>query len=217
MKIYKTCRTLIMWRFYEVLETGSYVYLIKDYESYIDEDKKGNLKQVNVTKEIQEQLNEAWENIFNQYVELKDEREIRIIFKKRAYISKLETKLSICSNLLKCLSVQTDEKMRLKSIKELSAWGYPINRNKPLDEEIERVTRNLKSLQSGINIKKSEFERDYKNELRNEKVSISKQIANIEAVLDKDFIDDRKISVERWIAYVNQAERKAKLLNKKSA
>lgn len=193
MKIYKNCRTLSMFRFYEILETKDYYYLVEDYDN------------VERTPELERKLDGIWTDLFKEYINLKDDRKIRSSFKKLALISKMETKLTICANLLKGLSLQTTKTGLLKYKKELSAWGYPINGNKSLTLEVERLTKQLKLLHSSINIKRSEYKKEYHSDLTKEKISIDAQIVNVEQTL-QNVIDSNRVTVSKWIEYVKRAE-----------
>ena len=197
MKIYKSCKTLSIFRFYEILETKDYKYLIDDYEN------------TDITEELQNDLDNIWSELFKEYIVLKDDKQIRTSFKKLAYISKLETKLSICSSLLSGLVEQTTKEGQLKYIKELSAWGYPINQNKDIQDEVNRVIRNFKTLKSTITIKRNEYNKEYKKELTQEKIDIDEQVVNVEQALNNQ-IDSNKTTVSKWIYYVKKANNIAK-------
>jgi len=192
MKIYKSCKTLSIFRFYEILDTKDYKYLIEDYEN------------TEITEEIQLQLDGIWSELFKEYIVLKDDKQIRTSFKKLSYISKLETKLSICSSLLSGLVEQTTKEGQLKYIKELSAWGYPINLNKELQDEVNRIIRNFKTLKSTITIKRNEYNKEYKKELTQEKIDIDEQVVNVEQALNNQ-IDSNNTTVSKWIYYVKKA------------
>ena len=192
MKIYKSCKTLSIFRFYEILDTKDYKYLIDDYEN------------TEITDDLQNDLDNIWSEIFKEYIVLKDDKQIRTSFKKLAYISKLETKLSICISLLNGLVEQTTKEAQKKYIKELSAWGYPINQNKPIQDEINRIIRNFKTLKSSIKIKKNEYNKEYKKELTQEKIDIDEQVVNVEQALNNS-IDSNSTTVSKWIYYVKRA------------
>ena len=192
MKIYKSCKTLSIFRFYEILDTKDYKYLIDDYEN------------TEITDDLQNDLDNIWSEIFKEYIVLKDDKQIRTSFKKLAYISKLETKLSICISLLNGLVEQTTKEAQKKYIKELSAWGYPINQNKHIQDEINRIIRNFKTLKSSIKIKKNEYNKEYKKELTQEKIDIDEQVVNVEQALNNS-IDSNSTTVSKWIYYVKRA------------
>jgi hypothetical protein len=196
MKIYKTCRELSMFRFYEILDTKEYKYLLKDYDIEIDE-------------KLKSELNEIWIEIFKEYIVLKDDREIKKSFRKLALINKLETKLSICTNLLNCFLNQSTKKGQKIIVKELGHWGYHIRLNKPLQEEINRVISGFKALKSSIEIKKVEFKKEFEKELSEEKINIDRQIVNVEQILG-NVINSNTTMVSKWIEYVKTAEYKAK-------
>ena len=196
MKIYKTCRELNMFRFYEILDTKEYRFLLKDYDIEIDE-------------KLKNELREVWIEIFKEYIVLKDDREIKKSFRKLALINKLETKLSICTNLLNCFLNQSTKKGQKTIIKELRHWGYHIRLDKPLQNEVDRIINNFKSLKSSINIKKAEFEKEFKKELSQEKINIDRQVVNVEQILGNT-IDLHTTMVSKWIEYVKTAEYKSK-------
>lgn len=200
MKIFKTCRTLSMFLFYEILDTGDYKYLIEDYEN------------LEINEELKSKLDIIWSNLFKEYITLKDDKEVRLSFKQLAIIDKLEKKLVICKSLIEGLIYQSTTKGQIKYIKELSAWGYPIDCNKPLKDEIDRIIRNLKTLRSSIGIKRAQFEKTHKKELTQEKINLDKEVVNVEQTLGGGkSIDPEKTMVSKWIEYV----RKAKEISKK--
>lgn len=200
MKIFKTCRTLSLFLFYEILDTKDYKYLIEDYEG------------VEINEELKAKLDSIWNELFKEYITLKDDKEIRLSFKQLAIIDKLEKKLVICKSLIEGLIYQSTVKGQIKYIKELSAWGYPIDRNKSLKDEIDRVIRNLKTLQSSIKIKRVAFEKIHKKELTQEKINLDKEIVAVEQTLGGGKnIDAEKTMLSKWIEYV----RKAKEISKK--
>lgn len=198
MKIYKTCRTLNMFRFYEILDTKDYRYLLKDYD-------------IEITDELKEELTEIWLEIFKEYIVLKDDMEIKNSFRQLAHINKLETKLVMCNELLKCFTHQSTKKGQKALTDELMAWDikYKIDLKKPLKPQINRVINEFKSLKSTIKIKKVEFEKEHRKDLSKEKINIDKQIVNVEQVLG-NVINSETTMVSKWIEYVKVAEYKAK-------
>ena len=105
---------------------------------------------------------------------------------------------------------QSTKKRQKIVIKELSAWGFHIDINKPLKDEIELVISGFKALKSTIAIKKAEWDDEHKKELSEEKINIDKQVANVEQILGKNDIDLHRTMVSKWIEYVKIAEQKVK-------
>ncbi len=140
---------------------------------------------------------------------MKDDKEIKNSFRQLAYIDKLETKLFICKELVKCLTHQSTKKGQKALTEELAAWGYKINPKNPLKDEIDLVIKNLKSLKSSITIRKVAFEKEHKKELSEEKINIDKQIVNVEQVLG-NVINSQTTMVSKWVEYVKIAENKAR-------
>jgi hypothetical protein len=191
-----------MFRFYEILDTKDHRYLIKDYED------------VEIKSELKAELKNIWIELFKEYIVLKDDKEIKNSFRQLAHINKLETKLFICKELLKCLTHQSTRKGQKVFIDELSSWGYVINQNKPLGDEIERIISGFKSLKSSITIRKVAFNKQHNKELSEEKINIDKQIVNVEQMLS-NVINSHTTMVSKWIEYVKIAEYKARKLKTK--
>lgn len=198
MKIFKTCRTLNMFRFYEILNTKDYKYLIDDYEN------------VKIDEDLKKELDKIWNELFREYITLKDDKQIKLSFKQLAYISKLETKLFICKELLKGLLVQSTKKGLRLYIKLLGEWGYKIYEKKNLQKEVDRIVSDLKTLTSSINIKKAEFEKTHKKELTEERINIDKIVANMEQILEKNEINQHTTMVSKWLEYVKIGEKISK-------
>jgi len=198
MKIYKSCKTLSLFRFQEILDTKEYKYLIHDWEDVV------------IDEDLQKELNETWSEIFKEYLTLKDDGEIKASFRQLALISKMTTKLVICSSLLDAYVCQSTRKGRKDYSNELRTWGYKIDPLKPLQNQVNRIISQLKTLKSSIQIKEKAYEKQYKKELTQEKISIDEQIANVEEWLGKNHIDSEKTTVSRWIAYIKRVEKKVK-------
>jgi len=197
-KIYKSCKTLSLFRFYEILDSKDYKYLIHDWEDVV------------IDEDLQKELDEIWGEIFKEYITLKDDGEIKASFKQLAFISKLTTKLVICSALLDGYVCQSTKKGRKVYSDELREWGYKIDPTKPLQNQVDRIISQLKTLKSTIEIKEKEHDKQFKKELTEEKITIDEQIANVEEWLGKDHIDPEKTVVARWIAYVKRVQQKVK-------
>lgn len=195
MRILSTCRTVSMFRFYEILDTKEYKYLLEQYEG------------VEIDEKLKNELSECWNVLFREYIDLKDDKVIKQSFKQLALISKLEKKLNITSKLLERLSVQVLRVEQLKFMKEISNWGYSMDRRKPLKAEIARVFRSLKSLRSNILIKKAEFEKTHRKELNEEKLDLDRDIVNVEQALGGGKnIDPERTMMSKWVAMVRKAK-----------
>jgi len=192
MKIYKSCKTLSIFRFYEILDTKDYKYLIEDYEN------------TEITEELQLQLDDIWSELFKEYIDLKKDRTLVQSFKKRQLIAKMETRLVFGINLLKALIIQTDDKWIQDYIDALSLYNFKIDINKDLETECIRIKNNLKTLKSNISIKKNQYENDYGSKNNEEPIDIDKQIYSVEKALDMSYhIMKHNTSVKEWITLIN--------------
>ena len=138
MKIYKSCKTLNLFRFYEILDSKDYKYLIDDWEN------------VEIDEKLQKKLDEIWSEIFKEYITLKDDGEIKASFKQLALISKMKTKLIVCSALLEAYVCQSTKKGRKDYSEELKEWGYKIDTTKPLQSCISQVMMWANVIREGI-------------------------------------------------------------------
>ena len=194
MKIYKSCKTLMMGRFYEILETSDYKYLIEEYEG------------VEISTDLELELTNIWREIFKEYITLKDDGEIKSLYRKYAFVDKLKTKLSICSSLLNGYVSQSTKKGRKDYSEELKEWGFKININLPQQNQVERVMSQLKALKSTIEIKEAEYKILLKKEETKEKFNIDKLIVDIEDRLGGGkTIDPDTTTVSKWVFLVKKA------------
>lgn len=195
MRILKTCRTVSMFRFYEILNSKDHKFLLEVYED------------VEIDEDLKKKLSDTWNNLFREYIDLKDDKEIKLSFKQLALICKLEKKLSTCTILLEALTYQSTRVGQVKLMKELGAWGFNMDRVKPLKKEIARVFNRLKSLRSNILIKKAEFEKTHKKEATQEKLDLDRDIVNVEQALGGGKnIDPEKTMMSKWVAMVRKAK-----------
>ena len=206
MKIYKTCRTISLFRFYEILDSKDYKYLIDDWEN------------TKIDEKLQLELNKIWIELFKEYIVLKDDSEIKTSFKKLALIDKMKTKLAISSSLLNGYLSQSSKQEKKKYSDELKAWGFKINVNLPQQNQVDRLISSFKALKSTIEIKQIEWDKLFKKELTEEKINIDEQIVNVEDVLGGGkTIDSEKTMVSKWVFYVKKATMIAKKRNKRAA
>jgi hypothetical protein len=188
-----------MFRFYEILDSKDHRYLLEEYEDVvIDEKLKG-------------ELSDCWNDLFREYIDLKDDTTIKQSFKQLALISKLEKKLNVCSKLLECLGYQSTRVGQVKLMKELAAWGFSMDRRKPLEDEVSRIFRSLKSLKSNILIKKAAFQETHKKEATQEKLDLDRDIVNVEQALGGGKnIDPDRTMMSKWVAMVRKAKEPSK-------
>lgn len=204
---YKSCKTLPMYNFYEIIGSNDYRWILKDFNEDSD---------TILSKEENNRLESTFNNIFNEYVELKNDAKIINNLKQRAIIANLENRLFWGATLLKLyMSNPTEE-----TANALKEWKFKVNINGNLQNEVDSLTRQLKSLRTKINMEVSKFETTLeKNKKQKDvKFNIDEQTISIAKVLELNFpIIAKQTTVSQWVAYCKQAEQVVKQRNKKIA
>ena len=201
---YKSCKTLPMYNFYEILGSNDYRWLLKAFNYDSD---------MIVSDEENKRLETVFYNIFNEYIELKNDTKTINNIKQRAIIANLENRLFWGATLLK-LYIKNPTEGTAKALKE---WKFKIDFNGNLEKEIKSVSNQLKSLKTKINIEVSKYESTLeKNKSKKEiKFNIDEQTISIAKVLELNFpIIAKTTTVSQWVAYCKNAERVIKQRNK---
>ena len=86
-------------------------------------------------------------------------------------------------------------------LKELDGWGYKINREKNITEQINLMFVKLKQSQNKIRLKTDEVE-SYKPEDDDEPMTLMDQVIALELALGKNKIEPKETSVERWVGMI---------------
>lgn len=199
LKTYKSCKTLLMYNFYEILDSEDYRWLVTDYNE--------NSELVLTDKE-QTELSDLWKEIFNEYIILKGDQSIINNLRKRAIIAKLQNRLFWGATLLNLIIRNPKSKNLEKIIDELSTYKFKIIKSKPLEKEIERITKQLKSLRTTLNIEISKYESKLETNSKKEKSNIDSQIINVGKILDLKYkISSKETTVSEWLSYCENAKK----------
>lgn len=191
---YKSCDELLKYNFDQIVDTKNFNWLIKGYDG---ED-----------LEQDHDLEEAWKVVFDEYIQLKNDENIKEYYRVHAELEGLNEKLEKLKVLIWLYSISYEADTELDIVKHLSSLGYAVNRNKPKKDELDRLTRNKKALLTNINRLKLKNKDLLKTEEKKVKVNREKEVAQIELVLEKNLIDRKKISVSKWLVYKEQALQK---------
>jgi hypothetical protein len=181
-KFHTSIRTLPVYNFYEVLNTGEYSWL------YIDE--KGD-----------EDLSEVWTVIYNEYCEAAkiDNRHMKQIAKV-AELTKKYNKIVVLMELLQDEFYEVREAAR----KALKGYNYIFRIDRPFDEEYNRLRVQLKSLRTKVSIEESKLPKEQKKE----SISIMKQAVSLENMFPGRDIDIYVMPVQKWLALIEIAKEK---------
>ena len=195
LKTYNYCKTLPMFNFYEIMETEEYRWLLKDFNDDSD---------ISLSEEELNALKELFQTLFNEYIELKKDNKVLKTLKQRAIIANLENRMFWGATLLKLFINNPTE----ETAESLRSWKFKIDITKPLDLEVESVTKQLKSLRTKINMEVSSYEKMVENKNKSkEKLNIEKQAINVAKGLDLKYpINTKETTMVQWLAYCENLE-----------
>lgn len=190
LKYHTSIRTLPVYNFYEVLNTGDYTYL------YLDE----------LAERGEENLEEIWREIYHEYcIEAKvDNRH----FRQKNKVEDLKVKYLKISMLLK-LTRNRFASVRKNAKTKLLAYNYIFRANKPFKEEYKRLKGQLSSLKTKIKIEELKLPKEAKQEA----VKLMKQVVSLENMFPGRVVDVYVMPVQKWLALIEVANEKAKLMS----
>jgi len=186
---FKSCKTLPIYNFYEILNTNNLGWLQKGYN-----DDNEEISLVKDAKSI-------WQGIYDEYILLLGNKVNTKGYTILAQLSEMETELIVVSELINIYS-----KINHKDIQaEIDKWGYDSN-------DLEKSLKKLEGLQFRIKITRSK-NKDLLEEEEDEEVKVEydifKDVVSVENTLDNGIlIDVHKTVVKKWVNYILIAEKK---------
>lgn len=193
LKYYRNCDELPIYRFYKLLETRDYSYLYLDFDEY---------NKVSIGKNI----SEVWEKIYEEYLKLVGDNTMLLYYEVVNDLLYLETRYTIASTLLQQISMgKMSEDMLKAYVLELKNWGYRINLENDLQEELKLVIKQLRGSENKIRLKKEE-KKQLEKVGSKDKMSLIEQVVKLEQALSRNEIDTKKTVVSKWIALVKEVK-----------
>lgn len=193
---YLNCSDLPVWNFHHIRKDFRYLA------------KSDNVEDVDF---LPIDTPQRWENIFNEYCEVSDNRESQAHLQNLAEKEELVEKYAVCSMLLSHLYGGLDKETEQKYFRELASWGFAFNQGKLLDE-MNRAKVWLKSIKTKINMLTSEIEGHQKKKIGPQR--LEKQQVQLERITGRNEIDVRRTSVTKWLEIIKDAEEQARLKEK---
>ena len=200
-KYYTSCDELYMHNFSKILETNNYAWLVVGYDGYdkVDIDEK--------------EASEIWEEIYYEYCKLTEDNKSLLYFAVVQELVYLKTRYEVASTLLRQLEYGIeDEIVRIKYFNALREWKYVIDKNKPLESELQRMYIQLNQSTNKINTKQSELESLKVDD--SEKLTIIEQTVKLELALDKNEIDLKRTVVSKYVAMFKEVRLKNEAMKK---
>ena len=192
MKIHKTCSSLTIAPFYSIIDTGDFKYLIKGNE-------RGD-KELKITKQQQQQLEDAFNEILKEYSERTANREVLRNYKAQIKIIALEFEYATVSKIL--MLFEKYEEIEILDL--LNEMDYPFNKGKNIDDQIQTILKKLKGVKMRIKIETVKYKKRFVQEIKKVKRNLDKEALMLEMSLglSAGSVDVYKTSVKRWVNMV---------------
>lgn len=183
-KFHTSLRTLPVYNFYEILYTE-------------------NLSHLFIGEKGKEDLSEVWSKIRDEfYTKAKvNNRDLRRV----AEIEELKKKSRNIFLLLQLLLNDPFPEVRVAVKKKLHDYGYKFDPNKAFDDELERMLRSLKVLETKITL-----EEDKLPKAVTKKPDLIKEALALENIFPNRTIDIYTMPMEKWLALQSMAEERIK-------
>lgn len=200
-KIYSNCDLISVGLFHDILKTKDYTLLCEGYNDF-----KNLAVRIFNKRPSVDYLKSIFYKIHEEYLILRENKLIEDYLLKQKELIYLTKRFERSFDMIKELSERKlSDTIKLKYIKELKLWGYKININKDLDQELNRVVNQHKSSRIRIESKTKEVEK-IRKELSNDNESIIQQSARLEQSLGRDYIDIYKTSLSKWASLIKLAD-----------
>lgn len=194
IKFYKGCGDLPIYNFYQVMETGLYDFLVVGYDEY------QGIKELPITGR------EHWQSIYNEYCQLTKNNTALTYYNLVCEINYMETRFQVIPVLISGLAKATTGEIQELYYAELRAWGYKIQPAISFEEQLENLQRQWKGSKNTIELKRDDLEK-LKKSISIDKTSLTEMVVRLEQILNRNDINPRTTSVEKWIMLHKEAER----------
>ena len=179
-KIYTSCKEMPLYNFKMYLNTSDLIWFSKNGKRY-------------------KNLDDAMITFYDEYLDLSNNRQVKIRFSKILRMQKLDVKYMNVTILLRHIyNHKLGKKELQESIDALAKWGYRLNKNKDLFDQLEKIYNRIQNLKTQYELLKLEVEKDDKKE----GTSLERQIILVSKGLELGYrIDDKAITVYEWYEY----------------
>ena len=193
MRYHQTCSTISIYAFDKISETKDLRFMVVGWDEF---------KEIKIDEEIAQKY---WEDIFNEYIVLSDDNKITMYYEALQELSNLKTRKHVVTIILDRILTIKDNAIIEKYIEILGTLKFKVNKTKPLKDEVERLTIQLKGADNKIRLTEDKL----KNLQSDEKpIPLMKQVIRMEQALGKNLIDPKITTVEKWLFMYEEAKSK---------
>ena len=209
MEFFKTCKTLPMYNFNEVLRTNDYRFLSKTFDEFEDEEFKFGVEETIEARGL-------WRELLYEYSALTANRNIILNYQAQIKIVEQEFKYMIITKVLNNYAEFGFVEV-LDILNNVEGVNFDIKGN--IESQVVRLVSTAKRLKTGIAILKLKFEEKFKKRGYKDEEAIDnldEEAIQLEVALKISYsIDTRKTSVSKWVKMWKVAAKMNKPLNTK--
>lgn len=198
MKYYKTCSTLPIFNFYQILDTNNLSYLIQGYE---DGDKHV----------LNNELKGVFETIIQEYSELTSNTEVIFNLELQTLILEYEFVRDVLQNTLNLYSTSND----FSILSLLEPFNIFIKKDGNLETQLKKVIKKIKGLNNKIRINKDKHAKRFKKNNDTVKTNLDKEALQLELNLSLGReINTKTTTVTKWINMIEISKEKSAEIQK---
>lgn len=152
-----------------------------------------------------------WQSIYNQYCILTENNKALTYYRLVMEINYYETRYVITAAIIDALSRRSIKEVFYD---EMKAWRYKVNRSLSDDKLLHSLKKQFAGAKNTIELKRNELAQIKVNQ--EEGQSLIQQVVDLEGVLQRNEIDPKTTSVEKWVQLQNQAREKIEAIKKRN-
>lgn len=199
-KLYKSCSTLPIGRFFRIFDNDDLRNLIIDFDFENDTYKLSEIE-----------LNEyhtIFDDIYFEYSELSQNHKLRGHLVKKGLINEWTFLYQMISSLIN-IYIEHRNIDTLKLINEIDEPKYHINFNKNITKEVQSLIQKMKGLKNKIKIFKLKLAESIKNSKVETKIDLERDAIYLEKNLELNrSIDPETTSVKAWLKLVELSKQR---------
>jgi hypothetical protein len=204
MEFHKTCKTLPIYSFNEIIKNGDLKYLIKNFDEYTEEEDEFKFGVEDVIE-----ARGIFKEIMYEYSALTGNRNLLLSYQAQIKIAEEEFRYMIAEKILSNFAEFED----VEVLMVLNGVNIPFYLELDIEAQVVSAIRYLKRLKTRISVMKinydQKFKKNAKQKLSGEVIdNLDQEAIELELALKISYsIDTKKTSVSKWINMWNVANR----------
>lgn len=204
MVIYKSCNSIPIYNFYQIIDTNDYRFMIKDYEPEEE-------RPIEIGESKSLELAELFKGIVAEYSELTMNQKVLADYNKQILIEYLEFEYNTCVQILE-LYQEFDS---FEVVVLLREFGHQVEAES-LEANLKKINNKLKGLKNKIRIHKINYAKKLDNKKNKSKRDLVRDAMSYEQILDLKYsIDIKNTSVKKWLTIEDMCKDKINMQKKR--